>query len=271
LEKTKQEFEKKGIGVCAISYDSREILKNFAERLNIKFPLLSDPNSKIIQAFDILDTSLPPGIFSYGVPLAVSYLVDEKGIVKEKFFEADFRKRYSMGTILTRFLGSPLSTHATEQTLDHLSVKSYASSDAAYSGNRITLVIDVNLNPNIHVYAPGVKNYVSVKLELSRSVGYLTYPAIYPESKMLSMPAIQETVPVFDGQFRLMQDITVTPNPRALPMALNSDHELVIQGTLQFQACDDKTCFFPQKVPIKWVIKILDLDTQRVPESMRRK
>ena len=43
-------FEKQAVKLAAISYDSEEILKYFAERHKINYPLLGDPNSKIIEA-----------------------------------------------------------------------------------------------------------------------------------------------------------------------------------------------------------------------------
>ena len=44
-------FEKQGVKLAAISYDSEEILKFFADRHKIEYPLLGDPESKIIKAY----------------------------------------------------------------------------------------------------------------------------------------------------------------------------------------------------------------------------
>ena len=43
LQNAKQKFEAQGLKLAAISYDSPAILKDFAERHNIDFPLLADP------------------------------------------------------------------------------------------------------------------------------------------------------------------------------------------------------------------------------------
>jgi peroxiredoxin len=55
-------------GLVAISYDSVAVLKNFTDRQHITFPLLSDPESKIIRAFDILNETVAPGTAFYGIP-----------------------------------------------------------------------------------------------------------------------------------------------------------------------------------------------------------
>jgi peroxiredoxin len=42
--------------VAAISYDSAEILKSFGDRRKIDFPMLADPDSQTIRAYDVLNT-----------------------------------------------------------------------------------------------------------------------------------------------------------------------------------------------------------------------
>jgi peroxiredoxin len=55
LQNAKQRFEEHGLKVAAISYDNQAILKDFAARQNIDFPLLADPHSKIIRSFGVLN------------------------------------------------------------------------------------------------------------------------------------------------------------------------------------------------------------------------
>jgi peroxiredoxin len=49
------ELTASGIGAAAISYDSPEVLADFAER-RITFPLVSDEGSETVTAFGILGT-----------------------------------------------------------------------------------------------------------------------------------------------------------------------------------------------------------------------
>jgi peroxiredoxin len=57
-----------GAGASSDHFDSVAVLKNFADRQHITFPLLSDPESKIIRAFDILNETVAPGTAFYGIP-----------------------------------------------------------------------------------------------------------------------------------------------------------------------------------------------------------
>ena len=56
LQDRLEELTRSGIGVAAISYDSQDILANFAEERGITFPLLSDVDSAVIKAYGILNT-----------------------------------------------------------------------------------------------------------------------------------------------------------------------------------------------------------------------
>ena len=61
----------------------------------------------------------------------------------------------------------------------------------------------------MHVYAPGVEGYKPIALELNANPHATLQPANYPKSKVLLLPAIGEKVPVFEGKFRIAQDVTV--------------------------------------------------------------
>jgi peroxiredoxin len=53
LESARHNFEAKGIHVASVTYDSPGILKAFAARRDIHFKLLSDPDSRLFEAFGV--------------------------------------------------------------------------------------------------------------------------------------------------------------------------------------------------------------------------
>ena len=55
------EIEKRGYHLAGISYDSPQILATFIERRNIKYTLLSDPKSEVIDRYGLRDPQYPPG------------------------------------------------------------------------------------------------------------------------------------------------------------------------------------------------------------------
>jgi len=260
-----------GVGICAISYDSRELLAEFAQRKKISYPLLSDPESTIIRAFGILNTSIPEEDSGHGIPHPGLYRVDSRGRVQSKFFEEVYNHRYALGTVFTRLFGSPLQTHETVVEDDYLSLKSFSTTDRASMGNRLSLVLDISLKDRMHVYAPGAQGYRPIELKMVDSPAFTAVPATYPRARNLYLPAIRESAPVYQGKLRLSQDIVLIPNTKKLEAFVNAANELVVEGSLSFQACDDKICYLPAAIPLKWVIKIVPPDSERVPEELRRK
>ncbi len=132
-----------------------------------------------------------------------------------------------------------------------------------HPGSRIVLALEVELKPGMHVYAPGVEGgYIPIEWRMAESKGWLAHPAEYPQSKMLHMAAIGETVPVYEGHFRITRDLTIGQAQELKPL-LDAEGRLAVGGSFRYQACDEKECFPPQSVPLKWTFSVEQLDMQR--------
>ncbi len=255
--------------MAAISYDSEEILRYFADRRKIEFPLLADPDSKIIRAYQVLN---PEAVGQFkGMARPGFFFVDAKGVIREKFFEAKYRDRISGNNVISKLfpeLGEEVT--GTVQA-PHLQLAAEQSDRTGVPGSRITLIAEVRLPRDIHVYAPGTKGYKTVDLVMNSSPGLELTPAIYPRSKVLYMPAINERVPVFEGTFRIRQELKVSSAAEFANSLGTRGKTFTITGKLAYQACDSKTCFLPTSVPIEWKVQVLPLDRQRAPENIRHK
>ena len=73
------DFTDLGAKVIGISSDSVQSHKQFAEKHNLPFTLLSDANNKVRKAFGV------PGSMLGLLPGRVTYIVDKKGIVRHVF------------------------------------------------------------------------------------------------------------------------------------------------------------------------------------------
>lgn len=280
LQEKLPSIRKQGLGLAAISYDSPAILKHFADRKKISYPLLSDPQSKVIRNYGILSEGVPantpaavedrfkPGGQWFGVPIPGTFIIRPDGVVVSKYFEDDYRERYTASDILVRQYGEGGVAGETKET-KHLTLSSSASLERVKMGERIALVLDVELKPQMHVYAPGVKDYMPIEWDLQESPAIKVHPAAYPKSKKLRLEAIKETVPVYEGKFRVTRDVTIGSDSAVKPL-LDEKGELVITGTFHYQACDERMCYFPQAVPVKWMLKYDSLDQERVPAELRR-
>jgi AhpC/TSA family/Disulphide bond corrector protein DsbC len=269
LQSAKARFEKQGIKLAAISYDSEAILKYFADRQHIDFPLLADPDSNVIRDYHALNTEAV-GQFR-GMARPGYFFVDPQGIIREKFFEAKYRERLTGNNVISKLFPELGEEVVRSVQAPHLDVTVQQSDRTGLPGSLITLVTEVRLPPDIHVYAPGTKGYKPIELVIEPAPNLEFRPAVYPQSKVLFMPAINERVPVFDGMFRIRQDVKVS-TAADFSGALGTDGKtLTIRATLHYQACDHKTCFLPNTVPLEWQLHVQPLDRQRAPEEIRHK
>lgn len=258
------------MGLAAISYDSVPALKSFSERKGITFPLLSDPDSKIIRTFGILNTSVDKSAAQFGIPNPGTYVVNPKGVVIAKYFEDDYKERQTASAILVRQFGLPAqAAHRTEET-KQATVSTSASTGTVATGEHVALVVDIDLKPGMHIYAPGVQGYIAVDWQQPDSDAAKSLPFTYPESKMLRLDAIQETVPVYKGNVRFVREVAIGSDAKLKPL-LDANGGFTIQGSLKYQACDDVKCYLPVTVPLKWTLHYQPMDRQRVaPELQRR-
>jgi len=95
-------------------------------------------------------------------------------------------------------------------------------------------------------------------------------PLRYPKAKILFLPVIHESVPVYEGNFRLLQDVIVSAE-RQFISSLTQGKTLTVKGTLFYQACDSKKCYLPKKSDVAWDVRIMPLDSGRAPEAIQHK
>ena len=106
--------------------------------------------------------------------------------------------------------------------------------------------IALRLTPaaGIHVYAPGNPNYIPVAVEIAAAPGVKADPAVFPAGQDLFFGPLKESVKVYSAPF-------VVKVPLSLDAKLVKPGELVVRGTVSYQACDDRVCFPPQSAPFE--------------------
>ena len=74
------QIQEKGAVVLGVSKDSVASHKKFEEKYGLAFTLLSDPDRKAIQAYDVWKEKKNYGKVSMGV-VRTTYLIDENGVI----------------------------------------------------------------------------------------------------------------------------------------------------------------------------------------------
>ena len=285
LQDRLEELTRSGIGVAAISYDSQDILANFAEERGITFPLLSDVGSAVIKAYGILNTvgiaaSGPDkndpdviadvhkfvgvgGMFPevVGTPFPGTFMVDYNGRVESRFFEEFYRDRNTTASVMLQ-LGIGLSpVNAIEGSNNQLDFTAYPSNNKVSAGARFSIAVKVQPKPGMHVYAPGAEKMryrvTGFNLDPNPSVRY--EPVAYPESEIYHFEPLDEHVPVYQQAFTLLQEVFVLASNEAEAELAELD-ALTLTGTFNYQACDDEICYNPESVPLSFTLDLADHD-----------
>ena len=249
------DLEKRGIGLAAISYDAPSTLKAFAAARGITFPLLSDAGSATIRRYQILNTEATGK--GAGIPYPGTFVLDARGVVTARSFEAAYQERASPASILDSASGPARGDAKTETA--HLFVSATASDRRVAPGTRIALFVDIAPKPKMHVYAPGQPDVIPVSLKLdARDVR--PHAAQFPRPERYFFQPLDETQLVYSKPFRIVQHVTVSLSPALHERARADGATLTITGAVQYQACDDAICYTPVTVPVTWTIGLRGME-----------
>ena len=75
-------FKDRDVAVVGVSKDSTASHQKFAEKYNLPFVLLSDPELEAIKAYNVWQEKKMYGKVSYGV-VRTTYVIDEKGMIEK--------------------------------------------------------------------------------------------------------------------------------------------------------------------------------------------
>ncbi|OFW01199.1 MAG: hypothetical protein A3I61_08145 [Acidobacteria bacterium RIFCSPLOWO2_02_FULL_68_18] len=272
-----EELRSNGLGLVGVSYDSQQILADFTKRHSIAFPLLSDAGSATIRRYGILNTVVEealgpngkdpavradlaryatvnePSERQRGIPFPGTFIVDRQGRVTSRFFEDYYWERNTVSNLLLRLGAGTPPVQATQVATDHLELRTYPSDASVSLGTRFTIALDITPKRGMHVYAPGASNYRVISLTVNPQSHVRTSPLRYPASEVYHFVPLNERVPVFQKPFTLLVDVAAEATAEARK-ALAGRTELVISGTLEYQACDDKICYNPVSLPLTWKV-----------------
>ena len=98
LQKDLKSIDAEGIQLVGISYDGTKVLKASSERMKIAFPLLSDPESKTIDAYHIRNEAAKGR--AEGVPNPGTFILNREGIIRAKLFLEGYRQRHTTEALI---------------------------------------------------------------------------------------------------------------------------------------------------------------------------
>ena len=264
LQSRHADLQARGVGLAVITYDPTTTLSAFADARGISFPLLSDEGSATIREYGLLNEDMNPDRAPeerrammqrlYGIPYPGTFMLDPAGRVTARFFEAAYQERSTVSSIAVR-LGDAAAGPAQAATrieTDHIEAFAWATDEVVAPGNRLSLVVDVTPKPDMHVYAPGDHAYRVIRLRTTAPDFLRSHEVAYPPSGVYHFEPLDETVPVYEERFRLVQDVTIPMRQDIAELASEPGATVRVEAVLEYQACDHEVCYLPQAVPLRW-------------------
>jgi peroxiredoxin Q/BCP len=86
-----EELIKKGFVVLGISPDTEKSHKGFAEKFHLPFPLIADPDRKIMTAYGAYGEKMMYGRKVTGV-IRTTFIIDEKGLIEKVIKKVDTKE-----------------------------------------------------------------------------------------------------------------------------------------------------------------------------------
>ncbi len=86
-----EELQKKGFVVLGVSPDSEKSHKGFTEKHNLPFPLIADPDRKIMTAYGAWGEKVMYGKKVTGV-IRTTFIINEKGIIEKVIKKVDTKE-----------------------------------------------------------------------------------------------------------------------------------------------------------------------------------
>ena len=264
LQSRYADLRNRGLGLAVVTYDPAATLAGFAAARGIEFPLLSDEGSATIREYGLLNEEMDPARAPeerrallrrlYGIPYPGTFVLDAAGRVTARFFEAAYQERSTVASIAVRLGDAAVGADraGVRVETDHLEALAWVTDGVVAPGNRLSLVVDVTPKPDMHVYAPGDHAYRVVRLRTTAPDFLRSHEVAYPPSGTYHFEPLDETVPVYEEPFRLVQDVTIPMRQDVAELASEPGATVRVEAVLEYQACDHEVCYLPQAAPLSW-------------------
>ena len=252
-----QTFSDAGIKVYGISYDAVSDLKEFSDRYSIGYDLLSDPDSAVITEVGILNTLIEEdsqlmtsaGKSFYGIPFPGVYVLDEQGLVAEKFFNRSYATRDSAGSILNSALGEvlkPESTPEVDFANEQIKFTAFLADPELKLEYNSILYVRFEVAEGLHIYADPLPNgFIATTVNVNPVKGLTIGEPRYPETELMEFEALDVVLPVYSGIVDVA--IPITANAEVLNWTLQDKPESLDVGIdVRYQVCSDVFCYLPK-------------------------
>ena len=134
-------------------------------------------------------------------------------------------------------------------------LRAVLDSDAVRPGTTVRAVLQVTLpadRKGLHTNAnkPRDPNLIPTELTIVPPAGISVAEIVYPDPIDLEQEGVREPLAVYEHEFSIG---VVLEAGRDI-----GGGEITVAGTLRYQACDEKQCYFPKNLAVAWTVHVVD-------------
>jgi peroxiredoxin len=268
LQEAMPKFEAAGIRLYAISYDDQEALADFVNNYNITYTMLSDPDSRVIREYGILNTLVKPHeVPFYGIPFPGTYIIDENGRITDKFFPRMLAMRENAETFIDAALGEILLGN---DEINASSSNENIRIQVSFHGGRTfktalqrKVIVRFDLPEGLHIYGePVPEGMVATRIEVKGPIGLQTDETISPPTETLYLEALNTKLQVWSGQVDFVVPVWAGDAIGSSDGGPPGNVELTV--TVKYQACNDTNCLLPVVEKFDLSIPVADYTMPRL-------
>jgi hypothetical protein len=281
-------FQRAGFGLAAISYDGAPVLREFASRKGISFPLLADHGSNVIRAFGVANrryargtlldlnteqiTQSPGDVPVYGVAYPSVFVIDGKGKLLWRMVSEADELRLTGAAILARSIGviADESRHSLQN--GRIQIATTASNTEAGLGNRLLIDLEFKMPPGFHFYGPNVgRGYHGLEWKMDESPCWYQSEPAYPKPQLRHFAFEEGELPVYAADLRVTRELVLKPVLSAAePSLFRLFQTTCLDSSSRVKASDERQCYPPQSTILEWKFHFVPPDLQRAPVELRR-
>ena len=253
------ELEARGVALFALSYDPVTVLRAFADKHGIAFPLFSDEGSHVIRRLGLINERVQEDHAAYGIkpdprhsnlPYPGVFVLDESGVIVGKRFHESYRERDAGAALLAQTLRilEPGPGPAAGAPGDPILVSAWLDSPTYSFFQRMHLNVELRMAPGLRVCAPPAPDdMVPLTVHVSEIPGVEVGAVEWPSAQPSRVPGLDGLVSVHRGTIRGLMPLTFAGPPGA--------GDLTVKVTVDYQACSDSARLPSSSVEIGLGIK----------------
>ena len=264
-------LEAEGVALVALSYDPVAMLRSFADKHGIAFPLLSDEGSHVIRRLGLINERVQEDHAAYGIkpdprhtnlPYPGVFVLDEAGVIVGKRFHESYRERDTGAALLAQTLSIPeTGPAATSGAPGHpIQVSAWLDSPTYSFFQRLHLHVELRMPPGFRVCAPPAPDdKVPLTVHVSEIPGVVVGAVQWPSAQPSRVPGLDGLVPVHRGTIRGLVPLTFAAPP--------GGGDLTLELTVEYQGCSDSEHLPPSSVGMSLGIQELAMVDRTLPSG----